>query len=162
MKKLLSIILAAAMILALLAGCGSKTSEESRAPDPTKDPGTTQTEPAKEPDGGKQYDGVTLAMWSSGEPQANVISEAAAAFEAQTGAKVNIEFKGRDVNKMLSASLEAKEKIDIIEDDYRRIANTYPNILDLTSPSGASTPPPSSCGPRCSPPSTRSRPPSCR
>ena len=135
MKKLLSIILAAAMILALFAGCGNKTSEESKTPDPTKTPDATQTEPANQPDNGKQYDGVTVtmwSMWSSGEPQANVIEEAAAAFEAETGAKVNIEFKGRDVNKVLTASLEAKEKIDIIEDDYQRIANVYPNILDLT------------------------------
>ncbi|MBD5083767.1 MAG: carbohydrate ABC transporter substrate-binding protein [Clostridiales bacterium] len=136
MKKLLSIILAAAMVLALFAGCSGKTGEESKSPDPTKTPDATQNEPANQPEGGdKQYEGVTVtmwSMWSSGEPQANVISEAAAAFEAQTGAKVNIEFKGRDVNQLLSTALEAKENIDIIEDDYQRIANVYPNILDLT------------------------------
>ena len=73
------------------------------------------------------------SMWSSGEPQANVISEAAAAFEEKTGAKVNIEFKGRDVNKVLAASLEAKDNIDIIEDDYKRIGTVYQDFtMDLT------------------------------
>lgn len=131
MKKILSVLLASVMVLSMLAGCGNTTSNESKAPVET--PSTNSSEPA--PAGGKQYDGVTVtmwSMWSSGEPQANVIEEAAAAFEAETGAKINVEFKGRDVNKVLSASLEAKENIDIIEDDYQRIATVYPNILDLT------------------------------
>lgn len=133
MKKILSVLLAAVMALTLLAGCSNQTGgETSQAPQGS----TAPTGESTAPEGGdKKYDGVELtmwSMWSSGEPQANVISEAAAAFEAETGAKVNIEFKGRDVNKVLSASLEAKEAIDIIEDDYQRIANTYPNILDLT------------------------------
>ncbi len=132
MKKTLSLLLASALSLSLLAGCGGG-GDKPAASQPSQPSGST-SQPAAS-GSGKQYDGVTLnmwSMWSSGEPQANVIEEAAAAFEAQTGAKVNIEFKGRDVNKVLSASLEAKEKIDIIEDDYQRIATTYPNILDLT------------------------------
>lgn len=131
MKKILSVLLAAVMVLALLAGCSNTGSDESKAPENNTPAGT---EESKAPEGGSG-DGKTItmwSMWSSGEPQANVIEEAAAAFEAKTGVKVNIEFKGRDVNKVLSASLEAKENIDIIEDDYQRIANTYPNMLDLT------------------------------
>lgn len=131
-KKILSLILAGAMCLALLAGCGGGNTSTPSQPSSTPAASTPSTTPS---DSGKQYDGVTLtmwSMWSSGEPQANVIEEAAAAFQEQTGAVVNIEFKGRDVNKVLTASLEAKENIDIIEDDYQRIANTYPNILDLT------------------------------
>ncbi len=139
MKKILSVLLAAVMALTLLAGCSNQTGgETSKAPENSTPAGTEQSDA---PQGGdKKYDGVELtmwSMWSSGEPQANVITEAAAAFEAETGAKVNIEFKGRDVNKVLTASLEAKENIDIIEDDYQRIANTYPNILDLTDMANA-------------------------
>lgn len=134
MKKILSVLLAAVMALTLLAGCSNQTGGETSKAPVNSTPGGAEQSDA--PQGGdKKYDGVELtmwSMWSSGEPQANVISEAAKAFEEQTGAKVNIEFKGRDVNKVLSASLEAKEAIDIIEDDYQRIANTYPNILDLT------------------------------
>ena len=132
MKKILSVLLASVMVLALLAGCSSKPSgEESKAPENST---PVSAEESKAPEGGSG-EGKTItmwSMWSSGEPQANVIEEAAAAYEAETGVKVNIEFKGRDVNKVLTASLEAKEAIDIIEDDYQRIANTYPNILDLT------------------------------
>ncbi len=136
MKKILSVLLASVMVLAMLAGCSSNSGETSKAPEGSKAPEASAPAGSTAPEGSlKKYDGVELtmwSMWSSGEPQANVIEEAAKAFEEQTGAKVNIEFKGRDVNKVLSASLEAKEAIDIIEDDYQRIANTYPNIKDLT------------------------------
>ena len=141
MKKFLSVLLAAVMVLAMLAGCSSNPGGEGTNPPETQpaesQPAESQPgEESKAPEGGdKNYEGVELTMWSmwtSEEAQAKVISEAAAAFEEPTGAKVNIEFKGRDVNTLLSAALESKEKIDIIEDDYQRIANTYPNVLDLT------------------------------
>lgn len=84
----------------------------------------------------KKYSGVTLtmwSMWSAGEPQAEVIKAAADAFEAETGAKVTIEWKGRDINTLLSAALESSENIDIFEDDYNRIGQVYaPYTYDLT------------------------------
>ena len=140
MKKFLSVLLAAVMVLAMLAGCSNQSGDGTNPPETQpaeSQPAESQPgEESKAPEGGdKNYEGVELTMWSmwtSEEAQAKVISEAAAAFEEQTGAKVNIEFKGRDVNTLLSAALESKEKIDIIEDDYQRIANTYPNVLDLT------------------------------
>ena len=106
MKKLLTVALVAVMVLGLFAGC----------------------QPADE---GKSL--TFWSMWSDGEPQAVVIKEAAAAYEQKTGIKVNIEFKGRDVNQQLSAALESGEKIDIIEDDYQRIAQVYNKYTaDLT------------------------------
>ncbi len=137
MKKLMALLLAAVMVLAMLAGCSSSGGNETKAPEsnpPASQPGT---EESKAPEGGdKKYEGVELtmwSMWSSGEPQANVIEEAKAAFEAETGAKINIEFKGRDVNKVLAASLEAQDNIDIIEDDYKRIGTVYNKFTyDLT------------------------------
>lgn len=133
MKKILSVLLASVMVLAMLAGCSSTGGTESKAPENNTPAGTE----SKAPEGGdQQSEGKTItmwSMWSSGEPQANVIEEAAAAYEAKTGVKVNIEFKGRDVNKVLSASLEAKENIDIIEDDYKRIGTVYNKYTyDLT------------------------------
>lgn len=132
MKKILSVLLASVMVLALLAGCSNQAGSTSTAPENNTPAGT---EESKAPEGGSG-DGKTItmwSMWSSGEPQANVIEEAAAAYEAKTGVKVNIEFKGRDVNKVLSASLEAKEDIDIIEDDYKRIGTVYNKFTyDLT------------------------------
>ncbi|MCI9288776.1 MAG: carbohydrate ABC transporter substrate-binding protein [Oscillospiraceae bacterium] len=134
MKKILSVLLAAVMVLGLLAGCADKPTETNNPPasnPPASQPADDSSEPA-----GKQYDGVELtmwSMWSSGEPQANVIEAAKAAFEEQTGAKITIEFKGRDVNKVLAASLEAQDNIDIIEDDYKRIGTVYNKFTyDLT------------------------------
>ena len=66
-------------------------------------------------------------MWNSTEPQGKVIQEAADAFKEQTGATVNIEWKGRDINTIIATALESGEKIDIFEDDYSRIAKTYVN-----------------------------------
>lgn len=72
-------------------------------------------------------------MWNSAEPQGQVIQEAAAAFEAETGAKVNIEWKGRDIQQLILAALEQGEAIDLFEDDYARIAKTYKDYCyDLT------------------------------
>ena len=137
MKKILSVLLAAVMVLTMLAGCSSKP-EPTPDSDPSNTPAnsTTPSNSSEPTPGGKQYDGVNLtmwSMWSTGEPQANVITEAAKAFEEKTGAKVNIEFKGRDVNKVLAASLEAGEKFDIFEDDYKRIGTVYQDFTyDLT------------------------------
>lgn len=136
MKKFFSLLLSAVMVLAMLAGCSSTGGNETKAPEGNPAPSQGGSEESKAPEGGKQYEGVELtmwSMWSSGEPQANVIEEAKAAFEEQTGAKINIEFKGRDVNKVLAASLEAQDNIDIIEDDYKRIGTVYNKFTyDLT------------------------------
>ena len=118
MKKITALFLAVLMALSLV-GCGGSTDND--------DQGSNS---------GKKYDGVTLtmwSMWSAGEPQANVIQAAADAFEEETGAVVEIEWKGRDINTLLSTALESEEKFDIYEDDYQRIATTYASkTLDLT------------------------------
>lgn len=161
-KKLFSLLLVSALSLSLMTGCGNKDSDASSDAGQTGDdagqtsddagqtgddagqddnsvPAGTEAEQTGDNAGqaaGNQYDGVELTMWSmwtSEEAQALVIKEAAAAFEEQTGAKINIEWKGREINNILTAALEAGEKFDIFEDDYRRIAQNYNKFTyDLT------------------------------
>ena len=133
MKKIIALLLACVMVLGLFAGCANSGNNEESKPEETKN----QNTPAET----KKYEGVELTMWSmwtAGEAQAEVIQAAADAFYAETGAKVNIEWKGRDVNTLLSAALESGEKLDIFEDDYNRIGNAYaPYTYDLTEMAAA-------------------------
>ncbi|MBP3700383.1 MAG: carbohydrate ABC transporter substrate-binding protein [Lachnospiraceae bacterium] len=122
MKKIIAMLLAAMMVIGMLAACGGDA-------DTTTAAGENNGE-------AKKYDGVELnfwSMWNSTEPQAEVIKQAVEAFKAETGAVVNVEWKGREINQVLTASLESKEKIDIFEDDYQRIAQVYGEYTyDLT------------------------------
>ena len=135
MKKIIALLLALVMVMAL-AACGASEPAPTDAPK-TDEPVATEGN-AAEP---KKYEGVEItywSMWSAGEPQALVIEEAAAAFEADTGAKVKIEWKGRDIKTLLSAALEAGEKFDVFDDDYTRIGQVYaPYTYDLTEMAAA-------------------------
>ncbi len=127
-RKVVSLLLTAVMAVGLVAGCGNNEEKPGTNPD-DKNPGQQQTTDGK-------YDGVTLeywSMWNNSEPQGKVLQEAADAFEKETGAKINITWKGRDINTIIQSSLEAKDKIDLFEEDYQRISMNYKDhLLDLT------------------------------
>ena len=100
--------------------------------------GSTETTGAAVPaaaEGGKIYDGVEITMWSmwnAAEIQGQIIQEAAAAFEEETGCHVNIEFRGRDISTIINTALQGGENIDIFEDDYTRISQQYaPYCYDM-------------------------------
>ncbi|MDE6891948.1 MAG: extracellular solute-binding protein [Lachnospiraceae bacterium] len=150
-KKLISLLVTTAMAATLLAGCGNteKPAEDSAPAEteastedeaPAEDAAPAETEDSADEaapaDGAANYDGVTLTMWSmwaNTEPQGKVLQEAADAFSAQTGATVNIEWKGRDIKTIIVTALEANENVDIFEEDYQRIASTYSQYcLDVT------------------------------
>lgn len=150
-KKFISLLVTAAMAATLLAGCGGKSetpaeSAPAEAETPAEDETPAEPEAPAESDdsaeseapadGAANYDGVTLtmwSMWSNTEPQGKVLQEAADAFSAQTGATVNIEWKGRDLKTIIVTALEANENVDIFEEDYQRIASTYSEYcLDVT------------------------------
>ena len=122
-KKVLSVLLAAAMVATMAAGCGSKGGDEGGSDNSSAG-------------GDKAYDGVELtywSMWTNTEPQGKVLQEAVDAWSEETGAKVTIEWKGRDIKNILASSLEAEDNIDLFEDDYNRIThNLYKYVADLT------------------------------
>ena len=101
--------------------------------------GTTETTAAAPAaaEGGKIYDGVELTMWSmwnAAEPQGQAIIDAAAAFEEETGAHVNIEFRGRDIKTIINTALQGGEDIDIFEEAYDRIYLQYaPFCYDMSA-----------------------------
>ena len=143
-KKIVSLLMVSAMAATLLTGCGNTPAstpettpaktEESKSEEPASTESSEATTPADS--GAADYSGVELTMWSmwnSTEPQGKVIQEAADAFKEKTGATVNIEWKGRDINTIIQTSLESNEKIDIFEDDYSRISKIYKDYCyDLT------------------------------
>ncbi len=146
-KKIVSLLLASVMAVSLLAGCGNSGNSapaENAAPaedtTPAEEEAPAEGETAAA-DGATDYSGVELtfwSMWSAGEPQALVIEEAAKAFQEKTGATINIEWKGRDINTIIQTALESGEKIDIFEDDYSRIAKIYKDFCyDLTDMAAA-------------------------
>ena len=127
-KEVLSVLLATAMVATLAAGCGSKNEGGS----------------ANGADSGdKKYDGVELtywSMWQNTEPQGKVLQEAVDAWAEETGATVNIEWKGRDIKNILGAALEAEEEFDLYEDDYSRISKNWiewtADLTDLAEAAG--------------------------
>lgn len=145
LKKIAALSCAAVMLATSVAGCGGNKEPETTAAPTTAAPAETTAAPAGESEApaaeGTDYSDVTLtfwSMWNSTEPQGKVIQAAADAFKEQTGATVNIEWKGRDINTIIQAALEAGEKIDIFEDDYARIGKAYKDYCyDLTEMAAA-------------------------
>lgn len=146
-KKMLSLLLVSSMAATMLAGCGNSADTSASAPvetTPASEAASSEAAPAESEAGTEaagdtaaaDYSGVELnfwSMWNSTEPQGKVLQEAADAFSEKTGAKINIEWKGRDINTIIQAALESGEKIDIFEEDYSRIAKNYKDYLyDLT------------------------------
>ena len=73
MKKLMALLLAAVMVLAMLAGCSNTGGNETKAPETNPPETQSGTDESKAPEGGdKKYEVVELtmwSMWSTGEPQ---------------------------------------------------------------------------------------------
>ena len=140
----------------MIAGCGSstETTTESAASTTAETTAestaettastteeTTADTAAAETGELPDYSGVELtywSMWNSAEPQGQVLQEAADAFSEQTGAKINIEWKGRDIKTIVMAALESGEKIDMFEDSDSNMATVYKDYLyDLTDMAAA-------------------------
>ena len=94
MKKLLSLVLAVAMMLSLAAVSASAEGTE-----------------------------ITYwSMWSSTEPQAIAIQSIIDDYSAKTGVKVNVEWKGRDVKTIIETAIDAGEKVDLFDSDFQLLS----------------------------------------
>ena len=72
---------------------------------------------------------VYWSMWKEDEPQADVIREAAEAYEEATGISVEIQWKGRGIRSLIEPALDAGEQIDLFDDDYQRMAQEHRDYL---------------------------------
>lgn len=126
MKKFISLALAGTMAISLLAGC-----TQAPAPTQSSSPAATQSSaPAATPE--KTAEPVELiywSMWNNTEPQAVAIQEAADAYSKKTGNTVKIEWKGRDLKKVIQTSLEAGEKIDLFDADFMIASKQLKDLL---------------------------------
>ena len=61
---------------------------------------------------------VYWSMWEEDEPQADVIREAAEAYEEATGISVEIQWKGRGIRSLIEPALDAGEQIDLFDEAY--------------------------------------------
>ncbi|WP_291245047.1 extracellular solute-binding protein [Fournierella sp.] len=127
MKKgnFLKVLCGAAAATMLLTACGGATNSTPASGSAAATSDTTLT---------------YWSMWNSTEGQAKVIQEAADAYEAKTGIKINIEWKGRDVKKLVGAALDAGEKIDFFDQDYIYVAQQAgkycADLTDMVAASG--------------------------
>lgn len=117
MKRSLVALVCVLAMVAMITGC-SKKKDNATATSNVPDTGITLT---------------YWSMWNSTENQAKVIQAAADEYYAETGIKVNIEWKGRDMKTLIGVAMDAGENIDIFEDDYMRmIQNNQKYLLNLS------------------------------
>ena len=125
MKKILALVLAMTMILALAACGGDKPAE-------TQAPAANNAEPVEIPEGAYE-EGAKLVywpMWAETEPQGALIAEAIEAFTDETGIEVEINWAGgRDTRKTLQPALDAGTVIDVFDEDIERVNVTWANYL---------------------------------
>ncbi|GGM47238.1 lipoprotein [Longimycelium tulufanense] len=75
--------------------------------------------------GGRDENVVTYwSMWKENEPQAQVLHQTAAAFERDTGTKVDIQWQGRDVLKKIVPALRGGEVPDLVDQDQNLMRAT--------------------------------------
>lgn len=133
-KKVLSVLLSAAMVASMLAGCGSSATTEAPAdttgaanPETTADGGDAGADAAAAPAEGTL---VYWSMWESTEPQGQVIKEAVDAYSAETGIPVQVEFKGRTgIREGLEPALAAGQQIDLFDEDIDRVNSAFGKYL---------------------------------
>lgn len=123
MKKLVSLLLCAALILTILPGCD----REEEIPEETAAPTAPVVEVELETQANtRKYTGVELqflSMLEEDAPGADVLMQAAEVFYQQTGAAVQIQWLGGD-EALLTANLEEGAKVDIFSASLEQLSGT--------------------------------------
>lgn len=108
-KKILSVLLCAAMVASMAVGCGGKKS----------DSGSSSSDKL-----------VYWSMWEATEPQGQAIQEAIDAYTKETGVEVDVQFKGRTgIREGLESALKSGTNIDMFDEDIDRVNGTWGSYL---------------------------------
>ena len=114
-KKLFCLLLALVMTLAMVA-CGGNTTTEPTEP----------VEQQTDASGERIYEGVKLVYWSNWEAvetQGLIITEAVNEFMEETGAIVDLQFKGRTgIKEGLIPALDADQQVDLFDGAGNKLA----------------------------------------
>ncbi|MFT4107133.1 MAG: ABC transporter substrate-binding protein [Lacrimispora sp.] len=132
-KRFWGVALSAVMVGSLLAGCSGGASAPTTAA--SSDGGKETTAAAG---GGEGL--VYWSMWESTEPQGQAIQMAVDKFTADTGVKVDVQFKGRTgIREGLQPALDAGTNIDLFDEDIDRVNTTWGQyLMDLEEMAKAS------------------------
>lgn len=123
MKKILAVLLAIVLVCGAFTACGAKTDET---------PSNTPAENSGADDGlsGKL---VLWSQWNETETQGQVFQEYADAYmELHENVEIEIQWCGRDIDKVLKAALDGGERIDIFDYPMAYRDSLENQVVDLT------------------------------
>lgn len=137
MKKALSILMAAVMLLTLLGGCSGSSAKDQAGNPPEEQPAAAEDPAAEEAPAAKEAptdDGEeqTVSIWvekSFTEEADKLINDRLAQFGEERGVKVEAEFiAATDYVTKLNAAVEAGNVPDITQSNSQKTVNYYPNL----------------------------------
>lgn len=133
MKKVISLTLVLAMVLALLAGCGAKEAAPAET-EAAAAPAPVETEAPIEVSEGFAGTLEYWCSWNENERQAEVLMQAAEDFcKLYPDVTINFTWSGRDNRNLALAALEAGTQVDCMDGNVDQIKQLWTDrIVDLS------------------------------